>query len=230
MARTNLASDNVYESAYGPTGLARRLATYIRNPSTVRARVMDHYGSAPSLAACQRIIDEVNRVPRTHYSRKVEGYAYEHFDCEHDRIPANVHIEESGEAYCARCREMVPVAPEKPAPIPVKLETPPVRLFPAWYVPPSRVRPRLTGETLKAVAGYFRISVEDLTGDDRARYLVDARAVAVQIFRMSGMSFPRISKVLNRKCHSTSMNLHDTWRHRVKREPRLLDAVERLRH
>lgn len=228
MAKTNLAADNVYESAYNPTGLARRFATYIRNPSTLRARVMDHYGSAPSLKSCQRIIEEVNRVPRSHYSRKAEGYAYDHFDCDHDRIPANVHIESSGEAYCARCRETVKVEPAAPV-VPVAKPAPVAKpTIPAWYRPRS-TRVRLHSETLRAVADYFAITVDELKGQDRARYYVDARAVAVKIFRNSGMSLPLIARVLNRKCHSSVVNLLESWDDRIKRNRELLDAYESLR-
>ena len=43
-----------------PLNYAKRLA-YLGNASTIRARVLDYYDRAPSLAVCQRIVDERRR-------------------------------------------------------------------------------------------------------------------------------------------------------------------------
>lgn len=225
MAKPSLMNDNAYESAYGPASLARRFASYIKDPSTLRARVMDHYGTAPSLSSCARIIAEESRVPRTHYSRKIEGYSYSNFTCDHPRNMGNVHIEPNGEASCATCRQPQPEEP-KPAPRPApRVVVKPT--IPAWYVPRSE-RPRLHTDTLKAVADAFHITVDELKGPGRARDYVDARAVVVHILRQAGLSFPRIAQILNRSCHTTIINLWETWDHRIKRNPTMAELSERL--
>ncbi len=96
---------NVYESARSPVELARHLAKYISDPSTIQARVKDHFGKAPSKGRCAEIISKVRTLPRTHYAMKAKSYYYHRFTCDHERTEANAFLSASGEVYCRICRD-----------------------------------------------------------------------------------------------------------------------------
>ncbi|MBQ3077716.1 MAG: chromosomal replication initiator protein DnaA [Clostridia bacterium] len=66
--------------------------------------------------------------------------------------------------------------------------------------------PVLIDRVLKEVAGYYTVTVEDLTGKKRTSQVAQARQVAIYIIHeMTGISFQRIGEVFGGKHHTTIM-------------------------
>lgn len=222
---------NFYNEQVSPRGMAERLAGYISDPSTIRVRVMDHFGRAPSLDECRKIREAVEQ--REANARWLKRGASEQFRCGHTRDASNVIVRDDGRETCKTCRraleaksaaeyrarERERAEQSKAAKMMEAAEQAATNIRAFWLEPG---RPRLSGETLEVIARAFGLSVGELVGDNRHRHYVDARAVAVMVFLQSGYSLPWIAKKLNRSCHSSIINLRDTWDIRCRRNPSLL--------
>lgn len=69
-------------------------------------------------------------------------------------------------------------------------------MIPAWYnnIPPHGV--------LEAVAKRHRLTIDEIRGPSRKRYICNARWDAMRLLRDRGMSLPTIGRILNRD-HAT---------------------------
>lgn len=222
---------NFYHEQVSPRGMAERLAGYISDPSTIRVRVMDHFGRAPSLEECRKIRQRVSEQRAN--ARELKRGGGERFRCGHKRDADNVLVRSDGKDTCKTCRRAMEAkaAAEyrarerertdqaKAAQMVEAAEQAASKIRSFWLEPG---RPRLSGETLDVIAKAFGMSFGELVGDNRERHYVDARAVAVMVFLKSGNSLPWIAKKLNRSCHSSIINLRDTWGIRCRRNPSLL--------
>ena len=66
--------------------------------------------------------------------------------------------------------------------------------------------PGLADRLVKSVADDFGISVAELRGKGRQRYLVAARSVVTKLLRARGWSYPQIAPAIGRSDHSTTIN------------------------
>lgn len=195
---------SIYEEVKSPEELARRFASYMRDPSTIRARVKEHFGRAPSVEECRRILDRVRNPTR---GPRVKSYFYERFRCDHERTEENAILMENGEVFCRTChlekreKEQAKAA-QKPT-------------IPASVNPGPMVQPVFV---MKEVARRFNVTVDELTGPRRERVYVNARSVVVKLLRERNLSFSRVGFYLKRD-HASIKYLAKTYADRAKHNP-----------
>lgn len=213
---------SIYDKQYlKPVELAAHLATYIGDPTAIRARTMDHFGRAPTVEQCRNLRNAY--LERMEKARKALPCSerYGRFRCGHDQTDENTALMENGNGVCLTCLE---VAEAKKKATAKRLEyKAPVKLFPSWYAPPivTGARPRVTSETLKLVAACFKMSVGELIGSGRSRQYIVARTIAVMLFRQSGASYPQIGRWLGGRDHTTIINMTKRWHDFCKADPSL---------
>lgn len=216
-----------------PQSYARQLATYISDPSTIRARTLAEFGKSPSLEACQKFrADHVKKfVPYKKASKVGDWY------CDHPRVPDNVETALNGNDRCkicassaksklreARARE-VEIDRRRRAAIRLERERKLARVKALYIIEGDKPRPRLITETLDRIANSFGITREELTGYCKEQIYINARSVAVRVFRDSGLSYPRIASILNKQCHSTVIHLDKTFETRALNNPEIIAAL-----
>lgn len=177
----------------GYYGYARQLARYITDPSTVRVRVLDQFGSAPH-------VDEI-RTMRAEWLATIKrrANAIGTYGTSKERKRA----EEKARKLAALPPkvEEVPTDSNKamPAPVPVAVACLPIAL-----VPPRK--PMLTGaEVIAACAAECFVTASDLTGPSRKKHLVVARNLAAAVLRARGSSLTNIGRFTNRE-HTTVLH------------------------
>lgn len=229
----------IYTDTLTPTSYATKLATYIDNPTTIRAHVKNYFGRAPSVDICARLRQQhlAKQAARTPSYRCHERFV--NFRCGHPQTDDNLILLANGIERCKTCEEqhIAKIEAERAererreaeeraarhkasmmrSKISAELEKAPTQ---------QGTRPRLTRETVKLVSLLMKLDPKDVLGPGRAQRFVDARAVCVRVFRAAGMSYPQISKALNRKDHSTSINLMSTFNERAALRPHLWDVYD----
>lgn len=227
-----------------PVSYAKYLAGYMSDPSTIRARVKDEFGRAPSIDIIKKIRAEKLK------KNRVEGYALcdsrytPLFKCGHEETADNIVLAFNGIDKCRTCEEAKAKAAaereeKRRAQLERKMEAErkmrearksvniAQTLHTILEMPPSE-RPRLATEVIRRVAQIFQITPEDITGPDRHMMFTDARSAVTLILRERGMSYPKIARFLNRDHSSVIYFANRVPKHAV-RNPLILKAHEVLR-
>jgi chromosomal replication initiator protein len=92
----------------------------------------------------------------------------------------------------------------------------------------ARSRPKhLTARgVIEKTAKYFQISVEDITSPKRDKDIVVPRQIAMYLLRSElHLSFPKITRELGRKDHTTAMHSVDKIEHELNYDPNLKQCV-----
>lgn len=223
---SGLAVDTAgFEVVNGPKQYAQKLATYISDPSRIRALTVREYGErlAPPLNRCARY--------REDYLRQRDE-----FRALAERQAGN----DNGDVF--RVRGLVPALKPVPTPKAVvrKRERP---------ASPARERARVAAlrnekavrpgpiarGIIEAVAGYFELYPEDITGGDRSGELVSARFVAIRLLSdlLDHAGNPRFSKaqigrIMGGRDHSTILHAVHTFNDRARKYPEMIQAYHEL--
>lgn len=232
----------IYTDTLTPTSYATKLATYIDNPTTIRAHVKNYFGRAPSVDICAKLRRDYLKKRDASISRYRCSDRFSSFRCGHPQSDENLLLLRNGIEKCKTCEE-ARIAEEEAerarkqraemAERAARLKAAALRAKIAdtkdAVAKLQGVRPRLTSETVRMVADLLGVAVDDIYGSSHLRQFVDARAVCARIFRHAGMSYPQIAKALNRKDHSTSINLIKTFNQRAAARPLLWDVYDAVR-
>lgn len=171
-----------------PVTMARRLASYISDASTVRVRVLDQFGRAPKV---ERI-----RQMRAEYLREREL-----------RI-ASLSLDPLEEEPTW----FKPLSLVKPPKIAVD------KLVLTHYADSSsegtdeprpdwrEVRLITASDVIHACSLVFDVSIGEILGETRQRDVAHARHLAATILKARGGSYPQVAYRLNRGDHTTVMN------------------------
>jgi len=109
--------------------------------------------------------------------------------------------------------------------------------WPRWYRPPG-YRPRIHKFNLRAVQisaireavqDYYRLSTEDMLGDDRSRVVSHPRQLAMYIaWRHTARPYTAIGRAFNRD-HSTVVYAVQCVRHRLATDASVVEAYNAVR-
>lgn len=194
--------------ATGPNEMARHLATYIKDPSTIRAYVLNNFARAPSLDYIKAEIEKNNRP----FSRDIEE-------------PQPSDAEEFAPTF--RANRVKPVkAKPKPEPIPEEI----VERFLRLPEPTQKhVKPDGAAFLVDSVGEDFQLSPKSMRGPSRFKCMFHARSVVVKLLREQGWSYPRIGRALGGRDHSTVINSHAMFETYAQRDSRVLESYMRHR-
>lgn len=229
---------------FSPISYAAQLASYISDPSTIRARVLDEYGRAPTIEQCRNLRAQKVREKEVINRRRIGGKRFAAtFRCGHPQTDANTVIGMNGNDRCASCEKRKIAAEKKrqeereaverarAAQEAAEREAKRVKIEQALNRLVKKVpaeRPRIGTALLGKVADFFGLTPADLIGKRKFDILVDARTVFALIMRERGLSYPQIGRFMERD-HSTVINLTRKAAKRIERNPLILVALERLR-
>ena len=203
----------------GPSGYAQHLASYIRDPSKIRALTLLEYDRAPSVEQCQAF-------RRKHETQYVKGAGREAkidlFRCGHTRDYSNVRTDCNGRESCVTCHAAAQDKSERTRRI--REAKAPFEIV----LPTVKTLPRFPGELIGLVARSFGLTVEQMLSPARVRQLVAARSVVAKVLHERGYSYPRISKLLGKSCHSSAINMVRTFDARATRFPDMARVYEAL--
>lgn len=226
-----------------PVSYAKHLASYISDPSTIRAHVKTEWGRAPSIDIIRKMMEEVRK------PKRIEGYSLCEsryrplFKCGHPETANNIVIGLNGIDKCKACedrkwrlakqREDARQARIRVQLIRERMEheakLAEIKETLAKVAPPDGPKRKLIGNELIAEAArFFNLTHADVVGEDRHSLFVDARCVVSLIMKERGLSFPQIGRFLKRD-HSSIINLVRKAPERMARNPSMLKALEALR-
>lgn len=194
--------------AQGPRSMAAKLATYIKDPSTIRAHVLNEYGRGPSLDFIKAEIEKNNRP----FGRDIDE-------------PQPSDAEEFAPTF--RTNRIKPVKVKlKPEPVPEEI----VERFLRLPEPTQKhVKPDGSAYLVDSVGGDFQLSPKSMRGPSRFKCMFHARSVVVKLLREQGWSYPRIGRALGGRDHSTVINAHHMFETYAQRDPRVLESYMRHR-
>jgi hypothetical protein len=211
-----------------PAAYAQRLASYICDPSTIRARTLDAFGKAPTLEQCRALREKAARVTVKPAPRP--------FPCGHSHDPANVVEYSDGKEKCLTCYNARLQAEQE------KVRDRKARMAEQARIAAKRAKEAarradidpvkgygLPSEIMEAVASAFGITLGELRGEARAKLYINARTVAARLLKDNGASYPMIGRRMNRD-HSSIVNLLKKWKSRTEQYPYMLTVYEALRH
>jgi hypothetical protein len=184
-----------------PRAYARHLATYITDPSTIRALTLSEFACAPSLQTIRGMM-----------LRPAERAIGE--PTEKDGIDWQPHT------FVPKRR------PKAPRQATANVRTVDYLLIPPAnpFTGPFKIGPRL----IKSVAFDFDVEPEDILGAARRAHLVDARAVVAKLLKDWGRhSFPEIGQALGGRDHSTVINAVQKFAWYAKRNPLVRQSYQR---
>lgn len=183
--------------AFGPIRFVDNLASYISDPSRIRALAVREFGAgAPSLARITAL-------------REKHVAAREKFKAQAEARDTDPKLRTVEDRVAERAKP-APVAfvPPPPTPPPPSPSAPPLaadaKLWPSWYKPR---RPVFASEIISGVANDFGMGSADVIGKDRRVHYVAARSVVARILRNRGWSYPKIGMAIGGRDHSTVINL-----------------------
>ena len=197
-----------------PQTYAKHLAGYISDPSTIRVRVMEHFGRAPSLKDCAAYRAEAVRPKWTRVAAK-------DFACGHSRDLDNVIYTDTGTERCATCRAAYQARQHIKR---IKLRKPPDN--PAIIVP---TRSPFPADIVKDVAQAFGLPVVEMVSPNRTGHYTRARMVAARLMRDRNYSLPRIARCLGRTDHSTALNMLQRYEPLAQHYPEMRKVYEALK-
>lgn len=178
---------------------AARLARYISDPSTVRARVFEQYGSAPSLEKIAALrADWVSEVEQRRAARAPDDWDEEPGlvavldEVRPDDISAAIQAQARVEA-AASLRQALAHATATDVP----------QLLAHAVSEPIVPIPRTVSEIIERCASRFNLSAEDVLGRRRMRPIVRARQFTATVLRARRNSYPKVGKYLADLDHST---------------------------
>lgn len=232
----------IYEESLNPESLAAKLAEYISDPSTIRARVLDHYGTAPSVERCRELRKKVEGRKQKHIT-----YAGEKFTIFCQRHDGPYEIAADGFDRCVTCAKEKRIAEKE-------RELRHIRTLQEQRRLREMASEKIAGQVVKSalaaikaskkpeheqiiakVCKIFDISESDLFNQSRVQRYVDARATLARLLRMRGWSYPRIAKmfprpgtVLGHMDHTSIVHLDHTLDIRMKRNKVIGKAIEAL--
>lgn len=186
--------------AQGPSHMASRLATYIKDPSTIRAHVLNEYGRCPSLDYIKAEIAKHNRPLRQDVGEPTDADGVNYTPQGFERQKKE------------KKREWVPPPPT-------------IMPWPKWFKPHGTRMP--VSMIIKGVAFDFCVTPEQLISTTRSSSLVAARSVIARILRDRGHSFPVVGRLLGGRDHSTIMNSIRMFDIYAERDPRVKEAYRR---
>ena len=225
-----------------PLSMANHLASYISDPSTIRVRVMEHFGRAPSLDQCRNLRQKkLNEAKQAAHGQNVRFRAL--FRCGHPESDDNLLLCSDGIDRCKMCadarqseaekrerarqeRLRITIAKERAEREAINHKIEDAIALIVQQKPVQRSR--FSTETLAGVARRFMLTVADLKGRDKHDIFVDARCAFALIMKERGASYPQIGRWINRD-HSTVVNLIRKAPKRCARNPMILQAVAELR-
>lgn len=235
-----------HENSLTPTSLAARFAKYMTDPSTVRARVKDHFGRAPSVQQCANLIQAVRKTEKREYYFR-DTRLYENFKCDHERDDTNLLLTKGGEYVCLTCHKAKKARLEKLAKAQAdqeryrqQVEQELARRAEEEALARQEAdrlgitqafknHPPIATQIIFRTADAFKVSVRDLMSKDRCPLLVRARMVICVALRERGHSYPRIAQYINRIDHTSVIYLVKNYQHRVKYYPEMARALELVR-
>ncbi len=224
---------SVYDAS-SPMSMAARLATYISDPSTIRVRVLEHYGRAPSVERCANLrkaaIREREREKEIAARRTVDYKLGDTLGCGHPNTDENITF--VGEkTVCLTCEK-------------ARIEAARLRWATRMRVKADlisdehRARPTYDAilspsqRVLKAACFEFQVPHEALIGPSRDRGLANARfAVALVLREADPLKYttPVIAAVVRRKEHTTIQHGSKRARELVQQDALYAARVEALR-
>lgn len=181
-----------------PALMAERLVKYISDASTVRARVLDHYGRAPKIEAIRKLRDD-------HLVRQEQLRAY--FDVGEEESELEPFKPASLVKTVART---APVAP-----VEIVLKVPSQQLHTA-------------SDVIQACARCMVVPVSDILGRSRYRRHAYARHLIAAVLKARGSSYPQIAARLKRDDHTTIMSGVRKFFSAVIRDERIAAAYDRM--
>lgn len=214
--------------------MAARLATYIADPSTIRVRVLEHFGRAPSVERCRNLRQAALRQRESEKEalarRTVDHKIGDTLGCGHPNTDENItwHGERT---VCLTCRGAQIVAARRRWAIQMKVRT---DLIAAEH----RERPQYDAilspsqRVMKAACHEFQVPHEALIGPSRDRSLANARFAVALVLREADplkYTFPVIAAVVRRKDHTTIIHGVRRARELVEQDALYAARVEALR-
>lgn len=174
----------------GPRLYAQRLASYIRDPSTIRARTMDEYGRAPSIEDIKLFQARAGKVAEVvRYAAECNSPA-ENEDPGLWATPGLVRLAAERRAIQQRAQMTQAAA----------------RLDQAREVPATR-NVATARDVLRLIAQAHGLTSADVTGSCRLRTVVPVRHMAAWILVHRGrLSRTQIGRLLGGRDHSTVIN------------------------
>ena len=246
----------IYGENITPIGLAACLAEYISDPSTIRVRVAEHFGKAPTVEQCRNLRLAVEGRRQKHIC-----HSDSKFKVECRRHDGPYEMDPDGMDRCVQCKaeklkaeqekaEQAAAAKRRIEQYQARMERDRARrkamaeaarrqkvleaqrqsleqLKAAEEKLASAGKPVLFSELITAVACAFKLTPDDILGDRRNRICIDARTALAKILKQRGSSYPMIARRMYRD-HSTLVYLLKTYDDRVKRNPAIAAVVERL--
>lgn len=228
------------DEARSPIEYAERLARYINDPSTIRARTLNQFGSAPSIEKCRELraaASVTNIIP-------IEKRGVRPFKCGHDRSDDNCLLLESGNVVCricdddrsARVERQVREAQARAAELEVQLtalreanrraeelrkqiddESAPRRTFVS------------TKDIIRLAANVAGITVAEMMGPGRSTKFVQARFAVYLVSQERGLSTPEIGRRVGGRDHSSVLHGIARAKDMEKRDPEFARIMARLR-
>ena len=95
-------------------------------------------------------------------------------------------------------------------------------MWPRWYRPGATKTGR---DVIAAVAKFYGVTIDELTGPRRTAKLVDARWVAAKALQNRGkLSYPAIGRMMNRD-HTSIMHACQSFNDRAARNPDMIHCL-----
>lgn len=199
---------------YDATAHARRLVRYISDASTVRARTLDRYGTAPPIATIRKMRDSWTGIVAARAASRTCANVPdepelmagddEYFDDISDAIAA---LAVRSQRAAQPPRRVVVAAPGLPV-----------------VLPPPLLIPVTQREILARCAAVCGLTAEDILGKSRKAVVVRARQFVTTVLRARGNSYPMVGRYLGGVDHSTVIHSVRTFFNRGIQDPAYVTA------
>ena len=173
---------NSYDHEAGPLSYARHLASYISDPSKVRAHTVNNFGRGPGIDEIRRMIAEARKPVLSKGDICKLSDAYDGWDF---RVRGLVTLKP--EPVPERPRVVMQLAPTEDEPI----------------VDPAGI--------IRAIADLYDLSYADIVTRSRFKHIVRARRAAIWVLVKRGNSMPQVARWVGLKDHTTVMHHRDVF-------------------